>query len=242
MKKLLLLIIVATLTIISPIISSAQEPKLIPSQTSQQTLTVLEKPQKSIASQIATQKRKKTKKLKPLKKTKQPKTPKAKKQPKTIQQLAVELTKIESTGDQVIDKFVSQAVAMALRFHELSQEYQNIKIEVKEVEDAGDGVTTAVLITDNEGNPRTKEIVLQSNLNTVANCIMLTAEAVSLAMTGTTIVTQIVADPIRALSLLFAIKQLKLAVEALSALGREIPIFTEQVKTQNEMLAQAKNI
>lgn len=170
------------------------------------------------------------------------KNKKEKAPPKTIAELVVEMENTKSTGDRQIDAFVVSSVELARKFKAMSDEWQNIKIEVTDIEDQGDGVTTAVTITDAEGNPRTKEAVKEANTERALNLVSMGIEATALGLTGTNLVSNLVNNPIRALSMAFAIKQLKLCVEALAALGREIPVFAQNVKTQNELIEQSKQI
>lgn len=173
---------------------------------------------------------------------KQKKTKKDRKTPRSFDELWTEFLYRPSVGDPEIEAFVVSIGGMAKSFKEMSDEYVNIKIEVMECEDEGDGVTTAVKITDAQGNPRTKESVIQSNLNTIGNCTMLAATVVSTAVAGTDLVNSVIANPARAFSLAFAIRQLRLSIALLGAMGREIPVFVENVKIQNQTLRQAKEI
>lgn len=162
--------------------------------------------------------------------------------PKTALEIYEELGKMKPTGDSNLDAFVKSSVDLLSSFKTMSDNWQNINIEVTEVEDTGDGVTTAVSITDAEGNPRTKEKVTEDNLNTVLNATSMVLNATNLGLSGTNLIMGIVADPIRALSLAFGIKKVKLCIEAIGALGREVPVFIENVKTQNALIAQSKQI
>lgn len=173
---------------------------------------------------------------------KEPKPKKEQAAPLTLDEICVELKNSRSTGDASLDNFVSGAVGMATSFKAMSDEWQNIKIVTTEIPDEGDGVTTAVTITDANGEPRTKESVVESNLNTTLNVTALALQATSMAANGTDLVSGIVSNPMRAISLAFGIKQMKLAINALTILSKEIPVFAENVKAQTELLKQAKSI
>lgn len=167
---------------------------------------------------------------------------KGKKAPKTFEELWGDFSTMKSTNDADINAFIASTGDMAKSFKDMSDEFINIKIETQECEDTGDGVTTAVIITDAEGKPRTKEAVLKSNLNTIGNCVDLTAKIALAAATGTNLISSIISNPTKAISMAMALKQLKLTVSLLAAMTREVPEFVENVKTQNALLKQAKQI
>lgn len=171
---------------------------------------------------------------------------KAKKAKKEVRCCAEILSDMQSntkpTGNVDFDTFVKKTAEMANSFQEMSAEYANIKIETMDIPDAGDGVVTAIKITDAQGNTRTKESVLESNKNTALNIAKLTLDATAMAASGATLISNIVSDPMKAIPLAFGIKQMKLAIEALTAMSREIPVFAETVKAQSAAIAQAKNI
>ena len=175
-------------------------------------------------------------------KEKAPKEKKEKAPPRTVEQIVADLGETKKTGDVEIDVFVVSSVEMAQTFKKMSDDWVNIKIEVIEIEDEGDGVTTAVKITDPDGNPRDKAAVQKANGELALNLTKMAVDAAAMGLTGTSIVQGIVANPMRAISLAFAVKQMKLCIEALVALGREVPVFAENVKKQNELLAQSKQI
>lgn len=172
------------------------------------------------------------------KKGKRPK--KAPKPLPTIDEIIVESATWRKTGEADLDKFFENTVEMVGSFKDVSDSINHIKIETIEIEDEGDGVTQAVKITDMNGNARTKEALLAKNTSIVLNLTQMALQATTAVATGVSFGTQIAADPMKALSLMFAVKQIKTAVQALRVLGREIPIALDKVQTQNELLKQMK--
>lgn len=144
------------------------------------------------------------------------------------------------TNDVFIDNFCSSANNMLFDYKSINDSINFIKIETFEIADEGDGITTAVKITDGNGNPRTKESVNAKWTSISLNMVGFSLESANMILSGTDFVASCISDPMRALSLAFAVKQLKQSIQALKLLTREMEKTDALIKTQKALLASAK--
>lgn len=144
------------------------------------------------------------------------------------------------SGDADVDRFFDSTNEILLSYKAMNEEINFVRIETREIPDAGDGVTSEVLITDGDGNPRTKEATAERWTAIgllLGNTVLEVADAVT---SGTAIVQGISSDPSKAMAMGKSVKQMKTCIKALELLGKELPITVQLIDTQVKAMKQVK--
>lgn len=169
------------------------------------------------------------------------KAKKPKKEPISFEEFMSTWEPPRSCGDGDMDAFFLLANNMLYSYKDINDSINFIRIETFEVPDEGDGITTAVKITDGNGNQRTKEAITKKWVAISLNFVEFAASTAGAINQGVTIVNKISSNPANAISLLFAIKQIKRTTQALTLLSREIPRTAQLIKEQTTLLKSAKS-
>lgn len=174
------------------------------------------------------------------KREKREKKERVKKTELTLQQICEQWRAPVCTGDENIDAFLLGTHTLVLSYKVISEEVDFIKIVTNEIEDAGDGVTAEVLITDGDGNERCPEATAARWVELSVSTAVLGVSAATVVLSGVKIVQGIVQDPSKALFMLGAIRQLSYCVKALNIMVRDIPITVARIEEQVKLMKQVK--
>lgn len=174
------------------------------------------------------------------KKEDKPAKEKKAKQEVTIHDILAEWVNPTPSGDVDVDGFFEGVNGMMLSYKAMNDEINFVKIVTNEIPDAGDGVTTEVIVTDGDGNAQTKEATAE-RWGEIS--LMLASTAVSAAdavISGTNIVKGISSNPSKAMAMGSSVKQMKTCIKALELLGQEIPRTVELIDGQVKAMKQVK--
>lgn len=148
--------------------------------------------------------------------------------------------KPKPTGNVFIDNFCQSTQSMLFSYKEINDSINFIKIEVYPCEDEGDGITSVVKITDGNGHQRTKQSVDAKWTAIGVNLLRFSFEATKMLASGVTYGIQVAQDPLQALAIAGALRQLGQAGKALKLLVREFESSGKLIKQQKELFATAK--
>ena len=140
----------------------------------------------------------------------------------------------QPVGFESVDLFCAQAHSMLMSYKEINDSLNFIKIEIIQIPDAGDGITSEVKITDGNGNPRTKKATSKKWADINARFTLFGVDCALLITAGAATVLDIftATEPIPAGSGM----QVKNAIKALKMLTAEIDRTTPKLRSQRELL------
>lgn len=144
------------------------------------------------------------------------------------------------SGDCDVDNFFRATNDMVISYKLINDEINFLKITTREIPDCGDGVTMEVVITDGDGNMRSREATAE-RWTTISLLLVNTGfSAAQVVVSGVNIVSGIANDYTKAFALLGSIKQIKTCIKALTLLSDQIPITVAKVNEQVGLMKQVK--
>lgn len=174
------------------------------------------------------------------KKEDKPAKEKKAKQEVTIHDILAEWVNPTPSGDVDVDCFFEGVNGMMLSYKAMNDEINFVKIVTNEIPDAGDGVTTEVIVTDVDGNAQTKEATAERWGEISINLAATAVSAAEAVISGTNIVKGISSNPSKAMAMGSSVKQMKTCIKALELLGQEIPRTVELIDGQVKAMKQVK--
>ncbi len=152
----------------------------------------------------------------------------------TFEEFMLEYEPVKICGVESVDLFCAQAETMLMSYKTINDSINFIKIEVVQIPDAGDGVTSEVKITDGNGNPRTQKATNLKWAEISARFALFGVDCALLVVSGASAVVDLSLDPTNLLN--GSIKQLKKSMAALKMLTIEIDRTTPILSQQRELL------
>lgn len=137
-------------------------------------------------------------------------------------------------GNESVDLFCSQAHSMLMSYKELNDSINFIKIEIIQVPDMGDGITTEVKITDGNGNLRTKKDTNIKWVDISARFTIFGLDCALLITSGASTILELANNPENLFN--GSVKQIKNSIESLKMLTVEMDRTTPILREQREML------